>query len=322
MAPKPRSSRYVQVLFLAVLVGLAGCARAVDAVPRAAAPDPAFFFAGEVPTYGTPVSPAQRNRLAYLRALRRVDPCGLLTRDALRKVGEIGSVGTMFAFDECDIDIKVPGDSARRYVSVWVGLDTLEPSPCEYVAPLLLSRLPGAPPLPEPVQPVLRITPITEQSCDFAGKLGGAAAPLPDAGRPPIRDGVGSYPAPLAERDPCEILQVVPAAHWDIGASRPHMCAVTLADRTTVRLTLQPQLFAPDTDNRAQRTRDGVELFVDTRLCEVSAFLGAPMRRKLLDGAYQQPSDVVIRPTVTVESTPPRCDAVTDIAVAAAKLFG
>src|SRR6202030_2508092 len=59
--------------------------------------------------------------LAYLRALRRIDVCGLLTRDALPKVGEIVSVGTLFAFDECDAEVKVSGDSDRRFVSVEVG---------------------------------------------------------------------------------------------------------------------------------------------------------------------------------------------------------
>jgi hypothetical protein len=312
----------VLVLLLVTALGLAGCARFIPAAPRATAPDPGYFFAGPVSTYGVPVSPAQRDRLAYLRALRRVDPCALLTRETLAKIGEIGSVGTMFAFDECDVDIKVAGESARRYVSVWVGLDTLEPSPCEFVGTLPLARLPGAPPLPGPVEPVVRITPITEQACDFADVIGRSAAPILDAKRPPIRDGAAAYPVVLAERDPCEIVPVVSAARWDIGATRPHMCAMTLADSTALRLTLQPQLFEPNTDNRSRLSRDGVVVFLDTQLCTASVFLGAPMRRKLLGGDYLRPSDVVIRPSVSVESTPPRCEAVTDIAVSAAKLFG
>lgn len=307
---------------LAAILGLAGCSRSVDAVPRAVSPDPAFFFAGPVPTYGQSVSPTQLDRLAYLRALRRVDPCDLLTRQALAGVGEIGSVGTMFAFDECDVDIKVTGEGARRYVSVETELSTLDHTPCQYVAPLLLARLPGAPPLPGPVQPVVRISPITEQSCDFADNVGRAAAPLPDARRPPIRDGAAAYPNALAERDPCEILQVITTAEWDIGASRTHLCAFTLADRKAVRLSLLPQLFEPDSDNRQQRSRDGVDLFVDTQFCTASVFLGPPMRRKLLGGDYQRPSGVVIRPSVMVESVPPNCDTVSDIAATAAGVFG
>jgi hypothetical protein len=312
----------VLVLFLVTALGLAGCARVVDAVPHAAGPDPGFFFAGPVPTYGQPVSPAEHDRLAYLRALRRVDPCDLLTRETLAKIGEIGAVGTMFAFDECDVDIKMAGATARRYVSISVELSTLEHAACQYVAPLLLSRLPGAPPLPGPVQPVLRITPVTEQPCDFAGTVGRATGPLPDAARPPVRDGVSAYPVRLAERDPCEILPVLSAARWDIAGSRPHMCAVTLADGTAIRLSLQPQLFEPETDNRLRQSRDGVVAFVDSQLCAATVFLGPAMRRKLLGGDYLQPGEVVIRPAATVESTPPRCGTVTGIAVAAAKLFG
>lgn len=310
------------VLFLVTALGLTGCVRAVDAEPRAAGPDPAYFFAGPVPTYAQSVSPAQRDRLAYLRALRRVDPCDLLTRDSLAGVGEIGSVATMFAFDECDIDIKVAGESSRRYVSVDIDLATLDHAACQYVAPLLLTGLPGAPPLPGPVQPVVRITPITEQTCDFADTIGRSAGPLPAPTRPPIRDGAAAYPVALAERDPCEILPVLTAARWDVDASRPHMCAITLAGGTAIRLTLGPQLFEPQTDNRLRQSRDGVVAFVDTQSCTATVFLGPPMRRKLLGGDYLEPGDVVIRPAVTVESTPPRCGTVTGIAATAAKLFG
>ncbi len=310
------------VLFLVMALGLAGCARATDFTPRAAAPDPAFFFAGAVPTYGQQVSPSQLNRLAYLRALRRIDPCDLLSRAAMAKVGEIGSVGTMFAFNECDVDIKVAGDSARRYVSVEVELGTLDRAECQYVAPLPLAHLPGAPPVPGPVQPVVRISPITDQSCAFADQVGRSAAPILDVNRPPIRDGVSAYPVVLAERDPCEILPALPGARWDVGATRPHRCAVTLADGTAIRLTLEPQLFEPDSDDRSRQSRDGIDLFVDTQFCAASVFVGAPMRRRLLGGDYQRPSDVVIRPSVMVESLPPRCDTVGDIAVAAGKIFG
>ena len=84
--------------------------------------DPAYFFAGEVPTYGQTVSPNDVIVLAYLRAMRRIDPCGLVTRDAMAKIGEIGSVGTLFALEECDVDIKVPGETERRYATFEVTL--------------------------------------------------------------------------------------------------------------------------------------------------------------------------------------------------------
>src|SRR5262245_2154690 len=89
---------------LAILVAISGCSRDIDgsAVMGPRDVDPAYFFAGDVPTYGQQIAPGDVTALAYLRAVRRIDPCGLLTRDAMAKVGEIGSVGTLFALDECD----------------------------------------------------------------------------------------------------------------------------------------------------------------------------------------------------------------------------
>src|SRR4029077_7525204 len=143
---------------LGVLGALAGCTRSLDGTaamgPREV--DPAYFFAGDVPTYGQRVNPGDVTTLAYLRAVRRIDPCGLLARDALAKIGEIGSVGTLFALDECDVDIKVPGEVSRRYASIEgilnrmvgqpvaflaAGLPVYEsyPGSCDYLLPLNLS---------------------------------------------------------------------------------------------------------------------------------------------------------------------------------------
>ena len=91
----------------------------------------------------------------------------LLTRGALAKFGEIGSVGTLFGLEECDVDIKVAGKADRRYVSIEVilnrmvrqpvaflagGLPVYEayPGSCDYLLPLNLSLLPGAQPLRPP----------------------------------------------------------------------------------------------------------------------------------------------------------------------------
>jgi hypothetical protein len=79
----------------------------------------AYSFAGGFPTYGQDVSSGNATP-AYLRAMRRIDPCGLVTRDGLAEIGEISFVGTLFALDECDIDIKVPAETDRRYASIEV----------------------------------------------------------------------------------------------------------------------------------------------------------------------------------------------------------
>jgi hypothetical protein len=87
-------------------------------------------------------------------------------------------------------------------------------------------------------------------------------------------------------------------------------------------VALQPQLFDPVTDTRARRTRDDVNVFVDTSACSATAYVGPPMQRKLLGGDYVRSADVEIRPAVTVGSTTPHCDIVPGDTVSAAKLFG
>lgn len=335
-----------RLICLIVAVLLAGCLRHVDGMAAVGARDvgPEYFFAGAVPTYGQVVSADDAAALAYLRAVRRIDPCGLLTRDALAKVGEIGSVGTLFTFDECDVDIKAAGQ-ARRFVSVEVVLTRSTGSPvafragglpiyevysgsCDYLVPLELSRLPGAPPLRRPDQPFVRIGLIADQDCEFAQRLVRAVAPGLAALRLPVRDAVAAYPAALAERDPCQVLAVAPATvdHWDVDRTRPYTCAFRLRDKeigdaVALRVTLQPQLVGMVAETRERRDRDGVELFVDEAYCSVVAFVGAPMRRKLVGGDFVGTGEQVIRPAVVVDSGGRDCDTVADVAVAAAWLY-
>jgi hypothetical protein len=334
----------VTALLAAALV-LTGCSRAMDGIaamgPREV--DPAYFFAGDVPTYGQRVNPGDVTTLAYLRAVRRIDPCGLLTRDALAKIGEIGSVGTLFALDECDVDIKVPGEANRRYASIELilnrmvgqpvaflagGLAVYEsyPGSCDYLLPLNLSLLPGAQPLRQPDQPFVRVGLIAEENCDFAKRLVRAIAPTVESLRLPVRDAVAVYPSALAERDPCQVLSVVAAEveRWDVTRSRPYECNFGISrgnDVVPIQVSLEPKMYDVETETRQQRERDGVELLVDETYCSAVAFVGAPMQRKLLGGDFVGTGEVVIRPAVVVDSGGELCDVVTDVAAAAAKLY-
>jgi hypothetical protein len=306
--------------------------------------DPAYFFAGDVPTYGQHVDPGDVTTLTYLRAARRIDSCGLLTREAMAKIGEIGSVGTLFALDECDVDIKLPGEAKRRYASIEVIFNQLVgqhvaflsgdlpvyetyPGSCDYLLPLNLSLLPGAQPLRRPEQPFVRIGLIADENCEFAQRVTRAVAPVVESLRLPVRDAVATYPSALAERDPCQVLSVVTTEveHWDIARSQPYECHFRVSqgkDVVPIQLSLQPKNYDPATEIRERRERDGVELLIDPVYCSALAFVGPAMQRKLLGGDYVRTGDVVIRPAVFVDSGGEHCDVVSDVAVAAAKLYG
>ncbi len=340
--------RLLTGMVVALLAGslmLTGCSRSLEGIatmgPRGV--DPAYFFAGDVPTYGQRLHPDEVTTLAYLRAMRRIDPCGLLTRGALAKIGEIGSVGTLFALDECDVDIKVPGEANRRYASIEVilnrmagqpvaflagGLPVYEsyPGSCDYLLPLNLSLLPGAQPLRQPDQPFVRVGLIAEENCEFAQRLARAIAPAVESSRLPVRDAVAVYPSALAERDPCQVLSVVAAEveRWDVTRSRPYECNFGISrgnDVVPIQVSLEPKMYDMATETRQHRERDGVELLVDPTYCSAVAFVGTPMQRKLVGGDFVGPGEVVIRPAVVVDSGGEHCDVVTDVATAAAKLY-
>jgi hypothetical protein len=334
----------VTALLTAALM-LTGCSRTLEGTaamgPREV--DAAYFFAGDIPTYGQRLNPDEVTTLAYLRAMRRIDPCGLLTRDSLAKTGEIGSVGTLYALNECDVDIKVPGEAHHRYASIEVilnrmvgqpvaflagGLPVYEsyPGSCDYLLPLNLSLLPGAQPLRQPDQPFVRVGLIAEENCDLAQRLARAIAPAVESPWLPVRDAVAVYPSPLAERDPCQVLSVVAAEveRWDVTRSRPYNCNFGISrgnDVVPIQVSLQPKMYDISTETRQQRNRDGVALFIDLRYCSAVAFVGTPMRRKLLGGDFVGTGEIVIRPAIVVESGGAHCDVVTDVATAAAKLY-
>ncbi|MBV8929338.1 MAG: hypothetical protein JO152_09460 [Mycobacteriaceae bacterium] len=342
-----RLVRAAAVVGWATVLVLTSCDRHVDghAAVGARDSDPAYFFAGDVPTFGRSASANDSTALAYLRALRRIDVCGMLGRDTVAKIGELVSVATFFAFNECDADVKVPGDIGRKLVAVELVMadrpgDVVEfriddtpvyrdyASDCEYLVPLDLEKLPGAQPLRTPAQPFVRLGLIADSDCATVQRMAaGIAQRLATAPLPP-RDGAAVYPARLAERDPCEVLGPLGERvdHWDVDMMQPHLCEFALRGKgssqpQTVRVQLEPQVVDSVTDGRQRLDRDGVEIYLDRTFCTAVSFLGPAMQRRLIGGGFVDSANVVVRPAVSVEGASDGCDAVTDIAAQAAKLY-
>lgn len=328
-----------------------GCGHYVDGAARSGPPaaDPAFFFAGDVSVYGQTVGANDKTLLRYLRAIRRIDVCGLTDRQSLAKIGEISSLGTLYALDECDVEIKMPGAAAGRYVSVEVTMDRVTAPPvfragptpiyetakdsCEYLIPLDLSELPGAEPLHKPDQPYLRIGSLGASDCGLTKKVGAAVAERVAEGRLPARDGAAVYPAPLAERDPCEVLPLlgVEVDDWDVSRTLPYQCEFGIwragyADVLSVRVALEPKIVDIATEGRQHQVRDGADIYLDATFCSAVSFVGPPMQRRLAGGDFVDVPNTVVRPAVVVDSGEAGCAGddklVVGIAAAAAKLFG
>ena len=222
--------RHLLAFLVAGALALAGCSSIVAGRPEAGQRnvDPGYFFAGQLPRYGQAVSAGDIAVLAYLRALRRVDVCGLVNRDVMSKIGEINSVGTLYAFDECDLDVKVRGMSPRKFdavellitgdpgdrVAFWAGDTPVYGSAggtCSYSVPLPLSKLPGARPLRSPAQPLVSIGLIADQDCGLTQRIALAVAERVTTQPLPARDALAEYPSPLVDRDPCEVMSVAGA---------------------------------------------------------------------------------------------------------------
>jgi hypothetical protein len=329
---------------------LTGCAHHIDGAAQAgsAAGDPAFFFAGEIPVYGQTVSDNDRTVLAYLRAIRRIDVCGLADRRSLAKIGEVASLGTLYALDECDVEIKRPGAAASNFVSVQVTLDRAKEPPafragrtavyetakdsCEYLIPLELSRLPGAMPLRKPDQPFLRVGSIGAAECDLTRKVAAAVAQRVTTGVLPARDGASVYPTPLAERDPCEVLAPLAAEvdHWDVNRSRAYQCEFGVwrdgdTEVLSTRVALEPKIVDITTYGKQHQVRDGADIYLDPTFCSAVAFVGPTMQRRLPGGDFVDVANVVVRPAVVVDTGEAGCAGdnklVVKIAATAAKLF-
>src|SRR6185312_1861439 len=87
--PMPLRARSLPIA-LVVAAAVAACSSPVDgsAVAGPRDVDQAYFFAGDIALYGRHVNTDDVAALAYLRALRRIDVCGLLTGEALGKIGQ------------------------------------------------------------------------------------------------------------------------------------------------------------------------------------------------------------------------------------------
>ena len=339
--------RHLLACLLASALVLTGCSHTAAGRPETGQRDvdPGYFFAGAVPLYGQTVGAGDAAVLAYLRALRRIDVCGLLNRDVMAKIGEVNSIGTLYAFNECDLDVKVSGSSTRKIVAVDLELagdpgDTVAfrvgdtpvyagaPDSCVYGVPLPLSKLPGAAPLRTQQRPLAKIGLIADQDCGLAQRIAVAVAERVTSQPLPARDALAAYPSALAGRDPCEAMTVVGAdiAHWDTGAQPPYDCRFSIRrsgspDALALQVHLQPELVDAATEGLQRRAQDGVEIFVDHRFCSALSFVGEPMRRRRVGGGYLAAGSLVIRPAVVVDIGGDNCEEAAAVVARAARLY-
>jgi hypothetical protein len=290
------------------------------------------LFAGDVPVYGQPVSDDDTAVLAYLRALRRIDVCGLLNRDAVAPVGEILRVGTLFALNECDVMIKVTGTANPTFVTVELVLGKNDSSAnqnsCDRLLPLALDSLPGAPQQPTSRQPFARVGAIPANVCEVVARVAEALERRLSSTPLPLRDALSTYPVPLAERDPCEVLGVLgDVTDWEIARDQPYECRFSVrrsgsAEALRLWVKLQPSLVGEATDGTERREQDGVEMYVQETYCSVVSFVGPPLQRRMSGGGYLEVPGTVVRPAVVVDGVGSSdCDAVVDVAARAAKLY-
>jgi hypothetical protein len=348
-------NRLVSGLLTATLLLGTGCGQPAEFVagsaqPSSGAGDAGFFFDGPVPMYGQRVQPADTVRLAYLRALRRIDVCGLVAQDTLARIGEIRSMATLFALDECDVEVKMPSAAERRFIGATVelaradgpevtradGLPVREAyaGSCEFLVPIDLAGLPGAAPLPGPDQPQLRIDLIGEDDCDTAGRVASVVAAQLARAPLPVRDGAAAYTTPLAERDPCEVLAVLDIGYWDIAAGQPYRCEFGVVDGrrlenrspgpVPMNLALRPRVVDVSIEGRELVFVHDTEVYLDRAACTALAFVGPDLQRRLGNGDLTDTGDVVIRPAVDATSGEADCTGrtlVAEVAGRAAALY-
>lgn len=339
--------RRVLALVGAALV-LTGCAQHLDgaATPGPRDGDPAYFFAGAAPTYGQPVGRLDAARLAYLQALRRIDVCGLVDQRRLAKVGEIQSLGTLFVFDQCDVEVKTPGRAIARFVSASVELAQPEgpevarvdgvpvreayAGSCEYLVPINLAVLPGAGPLSGPEQPQLRISMVAETGCDGVPQVAEVIAENLTRSALPVRDGLAAYTTELAERDPCEVLPELEVGYWDIAGSSAYRCVFGVAraadpEAVPMVVGLRPRVVDVSVEGRELVETDGAEVYLDRERCTALVFVGPQLQRRLGNGnLVDTGAELQISPAVEVTSGEADCTGSTlaaEVAARAARLY-
>lgn len=331
---------------LGVLLVVAGCARATDGSPVAGPrdSDPAAFFAGAVPTHGQSLTDDEVATQAYLRAIRRTDPCGFTTREALARVGEVLSAGTTFAFNSCELEVKVAGSAEPKIISVVVamadvGADTpvftigdlpvypFYEASCGLQVRLPLDELPGAPVLATSQQPYLQLAElISGQGCEFIEEFTKAVVVAMTPDRLPLRDALAVYPVRAAEYDPCAVLDDLDGVTaWESEAELPYLCAFAVrgdGSDIDVRLELEPRSPKDSEADFLLEERDGVQVYVGAEYCAAIAFVGAELTRRASGGATIDMGEWATSPAASVSVDAPHCDKATDVAVAAAKAFG
>lgn len=300
------------------LLAIAGCTNIVSgtATGRLPAPTGQTLFAGDVPRYGQTLTDEQTTMLAYMRALRRIDPCGLVL--ALNEIGAptyiSGDVGGCFG------SIKVAGTANPSSVglSLVLGDSSLEkpeftvgetpvyhtPNTCAFEFPMALAKLPNAPKLKGPRMPVLRVVVVDgarsalSTDCKMAQPVINALLKMNPADLP-VRDALGAYPIKIAERDPCEILEEYPGRARDLRPSLlgdPFACRFSLQDGDAwYELSFRAGVDPPS-KLRAD-IRDGVEYFHgedhngSITACTSMVRLGKPLyARDVPGGATQENS--------------------------------
>lgn len=296
------------------MLAIAACTNVLSgtATGRLPAPTGQTLFAGAVPTYGQTFTQNQTILLAYLRALRRVDPCGLLLM--LKDIGApeyiSGDIGGCFG------SIKVTGTAHPSSVGLSLMLGdysrekpefTIGGAPvfhtagtCLYEFPIALDKLRDAPKLKGAKVPALRVVVVDgtrsalASNCKMAQPVIGLLAKLNPADMP-VRDALSAYPIKIAERDPCEILGEYPGKADDLRSSLfgdPFSCRFSLQDSDTqFELSIRTGIDAPS--RLREEIRDGVEYFhgQDGSMCTSMVRLGKPLyARDVPGGAIQENS--------------------------------
>lgn len=313
------------MLLLVPLLAIAGCARVVSgrATGRLPALTGQTLFAGDVPTYGQAFTEKETTLLAYLRALRRIDPCGLLLM--LKDIGApeyiSGDVGGCFG------SIKVTGTAGPSSVGLSLMLGeysrekpefTVDETPvyhsagtCLYEFPIELGKLPKAPTLKGVRVPALRAVVVDgtrsalAPNCKMAQPVIGVLAKLSPADMP-VRDALSAYPIKIAERDPCEILAAYPGRVSELKSSLfgdPFSCRFAMRDSDTqFELSIRTGVDPPS--RLREEIRDGIEYFhgQDNNMCTSMVRLGKPLYARDVPGGVPQENSTPERVFIEVLS--------------------